>query len=140
MEQKIHELNENELLWIQAQLSFASSFVDAYAFNEDHHAVNLSVLDKAFAAWIETNPTDVGLINHVINAVGIAFGNHLVEGLGMKWVIATDDQGADLVVYGLPSTRKVLVYPANFVAKRWERKEVNFLESSYRLIEDQVRR
>ena len=34
----------------------------------------------------------------------------------------------------------MLVYPANFVAKRWERREVNFLETSYRLIEEDMQR
>jgi hypothetical protein len=41
-------------------------------------------------------------------------------------------------VYGLPRTADVLVYPANFVAKRWERREVNFLEASHGLIAEDV--
>jgi hypothetical protein len=36
-------------------------------------------------------------------------------------------------VYGLPGTADVLVYPANFVAKRWERREVKFLGGIARL-------
>jgi hypothetical protein len=53
-------------------------------------------------------------------------------------VIATDQYRSDLAVHGLPGTGDVLIYPANFVAKRWERRETNFLESSFRDIERDV--
>jgi hypothetical protein len=74
------------------------------------------------------------LINAVINYVGIAFGQALVDGIGFSWVIATDDQGSELAVHGFPGRGDVLVYPANFVAKRWERRETNFLEKAYQQI------
>ena len=77
-------------------------------------------------------------INAVINQVGIAFGQSLVDGLGLNWVIATDEYGTDMAVYGLPNQGDVLVYPANFVAKRWERRETNFLEDAYRRIAEDV--
>jgi hypothetical protein len=57
----------------------------------------------------------------------------------MRWVIVHDDAGTDLAVLGFPGRGDVLIYPANFVAKRWERREVDFLERSYRRIEDDVR-
>jgi hypothetical protein len=47
--------------------------------------------------------------------------------VGLAWVIASGKNGSDLAVYGLPGKGDVLVYPANFVAKRWERREKNFL-------------
>ena len=49
----------------------------------------------------------------------------------LRWVIATDKQGSDLAVYGLPGKGDVLLYPANLVAKRWERRETPFLEKCY---------
>ena len=54
-------------------------------------------------------------------------------------VIATDEHGTELAVYGLPNRGDVLVYPANFVAKRWEQRETNFLEEAYRRIAEDVR-
>jgi Domain of unknown function (DUF3806) len=87
-----------------------------------------------------TQPTEGDVINGTINAVGMAFGQTLVDGLGMQWIIATDNQGSEIAVYGLPGSADVLVYPANFVAKRWERREVNFLEASYGLIAEDVNR
>lgn len=79
------------------------------------------------------------MINAIINYVGIAFGQRLVDGIGLKWVVATDQHGSELAVYGLPGRGDVLVYPANFVAKRWERKETNFLDDAYEKIARHVR-
>jgi len=104
----------------------------------DSGAHTLAALDRAFAAWLDSGPA-VAEINAIINSVGIAFGQALVDGLGLEWVIATDDHGAELAVYGLPNRGDVLVYPANFVAKRWERRETNFLGEAYRRIVEDVR-
>jgi len=112
--------------------------VETYSPAHAGQALTLAALDEAFAAWIASSPTDVDLINGTINAIGMAFGSTLIEGLGLKWVIATDDQGSDLAVYGYPGQGDVLIYPANFVAKRWQRREVNFLEESYRQLEGDI--
>lgn len=140
MKQKISEINESERAWIKAQLDAAASFVATFAPADKDDPLSLTSLDRAFAAWIGSKPGDGNFINEVINGVGIAFGNHLVEGLGFEWVIATDDQATELAVYALPGKGDALVYPANFVAKRWERREVNFLEASYQSIEKDVQR
>jgi hypothetical protein len=79
------------------------------------------------------------LINAIFNYVGIAFGQALVDGIGLKWVIATDDEGSELAVHGFPGQGDVLVYPANFVAKRCERRETDFLEKAYQQIGRDVR-
>lgn len=140
MEQKIDALNEKEQAWIIGQLQHATEFVGAFSPKDAGQPLSLGALDRAFAAWIVSGSADnTGDANRIINCVGIAFGRFLVEGIGLKWVIATDEHGSEMAVYGLPGTGDVLVYPANFVAKRWERHETNFLEDAYEQIERQVR-
>ncbi len=140
MEQKISELNESERAWLKAQLAVAASFAETFAPAGKNDLLSLSSMDRAFAAWIATEPGDGVLINDIVNAVGMAFGNTLVERLDFEWVVASDNQGTEMAVYALPGKGDVLVYPANFVAKRWERREINFLEPSYQKIsEDLVR-
>jgi hypothetical protein len=139
MKQKIESLNESELAWVQAQLKSASKFVEAFSPADSEQPLTLAALDRAFAAWLASEPTETDLVNAIINYVGIAFGQTLVDGLGLKWVIATDEHGSDLAVHGLPEHGDVLVYPANFVAKRWERHEPNFLEEAYQRIAQDVR-
>jgi hypothetical protein len=140
MKQKIDPLNANEAVWIKTQLENASIFIEGFSGEDSEQPpLTLSALDRAFAAWIASEPVDTDLINAVINYVGIAFGQALVDGIGLKWVVATDDQGSELAVYGFPGRGDVLIYPANFVAKRWERRETNFLEKAYQQIGHDVR-
>ncbi len=138
MKQKIDSLSQKEQAWVAAQLEKAAYFVETFSSADAGQPLTLAALDRAFAAWIASKPTDVAIINAVINCVGAAFGRFLVEGIGLGWVIATDKHGSDLAIYGLPDKGDVLIYPANFVAKRWEKREIDFLESSYQQIAAQV--
>jgi hypothetical protein len=140
MKEKIETLNEGEHAWIAEQLERASEFVNGFHPQTVARPGNLDALDAAFATWMASAAVrEPSSANAVINCVGIAFGQSLVEGLGLSWVLATDDYGTELAVYGLPGTGDVLVYPANFVAKRWERGETHFLAESYRQIENDVK-
>jgi Domain of unknown function (DUF3806) len=140
MKEKIDTPNEKEHAWIAEQLERASEFVNAFRPQAAAQPTNLEALDEAFAAWMTSGAAkEPSSANAVINCVGIAFGQSLVEGVGLSWVVATDDHGTELAVYGLPGAGDVLVYPGNFVAKRWERGETNFLADSYRWFENHVK-
>ena len=131
MDQTIAELTAKEVEWVASQQESAATFVRTTSPSDAARPLSLAALDRAFKAWIAQDPTDVNEITAVINAVGVAFGQHLVDGVGLKWVIASDEHGTDLAVYGFPGAGDVLVYPANLVAKRWERRETDFLETIY---------
>lgn len=139
MQQKIDMLSESETAWVKTQLENASKFVEGFSPQDSEQPLTLSALDRAFAAWVASEPVDTDLINAVINYVGIAFGQALVDGIGLKWIIATDEHGSELAVYGFPGHGDVLVYPANFVAKRWERRETDFLKKAYQQIGQDIR-
>jgi hypothetical protein len=139
MKQKTDPLSESETAWVKTQLENALKFVESFSPRDADKPLTLAALDRAFAAWIASEPTETDLINAVINYVGIAFGQALVDGIGFSWVIATDEQGSELAVYRFPGHGDVLVYPANFVAKRWERRETNFIEKAYQQIGRDVR-
>jgi len=143
MQQKIEPINPNEAAWISAQLDAARKFAAEYSPSDVQNPLALAPLDRAFAKWIETigsESPDGDSVNSVINCVGIAFGRALVDGLGFQWVIVTDEQGTDLAVHALPGRGDVLLFPANFVAKRWERRETDFLEDAFRRIAGDVGR
>src|SRR5580765_6587259 len=112
MKQKTDALSESETAWVKNQLENALKFVESFSPRDADKPLTLAALDRAFAAWIASEPAERDLINAVINYVGIAFGQALVDGIGLKWVIATDDEGSELAVYGFPGRGDVLVYPA----------------------------
>jgi hypothetical protein len=139
LNQKIEALTDSERDWINARLQLAKRLIAIYSSADLAENLTLTALDHAFAAWMSGNEEDNQAINEVINSIGIAFGQSLIDGNGLEWVIAVDSHGSDLAVYGLPGKGDVLIYPANFVAKRWEKRETNFLQSSYDKISQDIR-
>jgi len=124
------ELTPVEHEWVAAQTQKAFEFVVANS-PDTKPSLTLEALDEAFSAWLAQGEANTDKINQTINAVGVAFGSFLVRDAGFAWVIATDEHGSDLAVLALPGTADIVVFPANFVAKRWERKESFFMEAAF---------
>jgi hypothetical protein len=74
-----------------------------------------------------------------LEAVGVQFGQFLVDGAGFEWAVAADSRlGSELVVRALPGRGDVLVYPVKFVEKRLYGRESGFLASSFEAIREDV--
>ena len=124
---KTEPLTAREEAWVAEQARRARLFVAEHLPEAASAPLSPEVLDRAYAAWMAKRPFDVTQVNGVINAVGVAFGAFLAEACGFSWVIATDQYATGLALLALPGTADVLVFPANLVAKRWERRETGFL-------------
>jgi hypothetical protein len=135
---KFSPLSDEDWAWLQNQLEAAPLFVEAFAPDEAGRPVTLRSLDRAFAAWLGRGTRDGDEINGTINVVGLRFGQFLVDEAGFEWVVAEDERGAELAIRALPGRGDVLVYPANFVAKRWKRRESNFLVAAFGAIREQT--
>src|SRR5256885_9346319 len=115
MNQRIDDLTKEEQLWIQTQLTNAKKFVEAFSPADVANPLTLAALDRAFTAWLNSSSAADGAVaNEIVNYVGVAFGQQLVDGLGLRWVIATDENGSEAAVYGLPGHGDALIYPTNF--------------------------
>jgi hypothetical protein len=131
-DQKIEPPNESELEWVRAHVDAVRQ-----ATGGD---VSPAALDELYAGWYdewaaqpeESRPDP----NDMINAVGLSFGQALVDGVGLDWAIVTDDHGTEIAVHGHPGD--ILVFPPNLVAKRFERGETGFLQMVYDGIAAQV--
>jgi hypothetical protein len=119
--------------WIAERLSEASRLCAVASVR----SLTPELLDAAWTAGLPAAAS--GDPNELINAIGIAFGQILVDRLGFRWVIATDDYGADLAVVAAEGKGDVLVYPANFVAKRFENRRTGFLAESVQFIAADLR-
>lgn len=130
MSQTISDPTAAEKSWIEGQIRSAIQFITDFSPSDSDNPLTLTALDSAFKAWLASDPAPA-TINDVVNAVGTAFGELLVKGGEFRWVIVSDEHGADLAILALPGQGDVLVFPGNFVAKRWERRETDFLERSF---------
>ena len=122
---KIEYPNQAELGWIEDNLRKAREFVG----KEKDENIELKELDDAFAKWLDTNDPENEDPNPFINVFGIAFGQYLVDQLGLKWMVVTDRDGTEMAVYGQPGD--ILVFPTNFVAKRYVNKQKEFFSLFY---------
>ena len=136
---EFEELRDSEVLWIKDQTEAAVGFVDKYSPGDAGQPLTLDALDRAFSVWLISESPETDEVNAVINAVGIAFGSFLVRDAGFSWTVATDEHGCEMAVLALPGQADVLVYPANFVAKRWERREASFLAASFAKIDNETK-
>lgn len=126
MKQRIEPPNEDEQAWIAENLEFAKRIV---ATCSGGTTLNPESLDRALVAWSSQSEAERIEPNDLVNILGIAFGQYLVEDLRLDWAVVTDEHGTELAVHGEPSD--ILVFPAAVVAKRIDRAEGAFFKDLY---------
>ena len=136
---RFEELNNAERESISSSIDSARELASSYSPADVSRPLDAEVLDRTFAAWLAAGEKDATRINHVLNSIGCAFGQLLVEAAGFEWVIASDEYGTDLALLALPGRGDVLVYPTNMIAKRWESKETEFLVPLFKFLTHKVR-
>jgi hypothetical protein len=139
VQQRIEDLNDAEREWLASCINGVRQLITAYSPADAARPLDAGVLDRTYAAWLATGEADTDRINQVINAIGFAFGQVLVDAAGFRWVVATDQHGCEMALLALPGRGDVLVYPSNMVAKRWQSRETGFLAPLFGVITQQVR-
>lgn len=141
MELSFQPLPPEERRWIDERLAQAAELVRRFAPDaEDPESTlegALSALDAAFAAFMESEEPGYETeeeelqaeaeAQEVVQAVAAAFGEALVQSLGFEWGMASDEYGVDRAVRALPGRGDVTLFPADFIASRYERRETGFL-------------
>ena len=129
-------LSDDERAWVSVQLEAARQFVADYGSTR---TMDLATLEHAWASWLDRQAVDPEDPEPVLNAVGVYFGQSLVDSLdGFGWVHTEDEAGVDLAVYGLPGAGDVLIYPASVVAQRYDRRDASFLVSGLDKVLQQI--
>src|SRR5215470_5820790 len=91
MSAKISSLNAAEEAYVKRQLGEASAFISGFSPADAGKPVTLDSMDRAFAAWLSSNPQSADEINQIINVVGAVLGDALCREAGFAWVIASDE-------------------------------------------------
>jgi hypothetical protein len=136
MAQRISDLNDAERAWVADNVAAARRYVDDAGPPVGRQLLDPAALDAAWAFWLQGWPADAEDPNPVINALGMAFGQYLVDHLDLAWMIVEDDFGTEIAVHG--HVGDVLVFPQNLVAKRLETRTVGFFAPIAAGIERQV--
>lgn len=136
---RFEPLNEGERAWVADNIAKACAFAKKYGGDpETVETASLAGLDRVwclFTANLRETGTDP---NHVINMIGLAFGQHLATACGLSWVVATDEHGTEIALHAQPGD--ILIYPTNLVAKRWTASEGAFMEELFAHMETDIAR
>jgi hypothetical protein len=109
----LEELGADEQVWVQGNLALvADSGVDL----DDADALGRA-FDAEARRWFGTPEAERGDPNALVNAFGLALGEHLRRACGLRWVVATDEQGSEIALHRDP--HDVRLYPTAMVARRW---------------------
>ncbi len=117
----VQPLHPDDETWIAESLVRATERAREHGDPPTSARPSLEALDAMWAAGLG----DPAQANELINRVGLAIGQHLVDQLGFAWVAVSDEYGTDVGVYGQPGD--VVICPTSLVAKRWERKQAPFV-------------
>jgi Domain of unknown function (DUF3806) len=129
VETNVTPLTDAERAWVREQLAATTRFVADYGSTR---SMGMAAVEHAWASWLDRQNVDPEDPNPILNAVGVYFGQSLVDALdGFDWVSTQEDGGTDFAVYGLPGRADVLIYPAAVVATRYQNRDAWFLQSGH---------
>ena len=83
------------------------------------------VLDEVFTAWMADTALTKSDTDFVINSLGAAFGQWLVDHYQMKWIVVTDANGTGYAV--IHEKGNVIAYPPAAVKKAIDAEEEKFM-------------
>jgi hypothetical protein len=112
----VHPLAAADAEWVRATLARANELAGG--------ALSLPALDAMWADGLARGHD----ANDLINLVGVAIGQHLVDAVGLEWCAVVDEYGNDLGVHGGPAD--AVVCPTSLVAKRWESRETDWITAT----------
>jgi hypothetical protein len=119
-EERVQPLNPAESAWVAENVDAARAALE-HAGIDPAGTVSAEALDRLWPRLLAASPDDP---NGPINMVGLALGQLLVDRFGLEWVVLSDRDGTEIAVRG-PSD--ATVFPTNFVAKRYETGETDFI-------------
>src|ERR1700677_4851852 len=113
--QTFQDLNESERQWLTSCIEGGKQLVTVFSPSDSGQPITVAAHDRAYAGWLSTNESDGNRVNEVINSIGFAFGQLLVDEGAFQWVVVNDQFGTDVGIRALPGKADVLVCPSHLV-------------------------
>ncbi len=90
-------LNDQQFQKIQKDIEEARIFAQKYS-DKTHNILDSENLDFVLKKWKENSAHDKESEEKVVELLGSAFGQNIVDGLDCEWKILSDDYGTDFTV------------------------------------------
>lgn len=106
-------IGDPERDWINAHLGLVDDAVTDLADVQQIRAL----YERSLARWRRINPPERDDPYVMINAIGVAYGEHLIRHVPLSWMISQDEHGAELAL--CDPSHGALAHPAKLVADHW---------------------
>ncbi|HEV3097104.1 MAG TPA: DUF3806 domain-containing protein [Candidatus Dormibacteraeota bacterium] len=132
---KAEDLNPSEVTWVGQMQEAGRVLHEAYV-GRLATIPDLQALDALWVRWQSDRDPGRPDPNTVVNALGLCFGQQLVDRLGFRWAAITDEYGTEMGCIAQPG--EVTVFPANLTAKRLEKGAEPFFCDFFSQVEARV--
>lgn len=133
---KVQDLHQSEVSWLGQMQEAGRLLHEAYVGKLDTRP-DVQALDTLWIKWQSDQNPGRPDPNTVVNALGLCFGQQLVDRLGFRWAVITDEYGTEMGCIARPGD--VTVFPANMTAKRLQNGARPFFGELFSQIEARVR-
>jgi hypothetical protein len=96
-ESEISELTNEQKDFLERDLDYAKQLVSKYLKRKVDNPFDAKILDEVLEKWRESTGNRES-VEEIVDAIGAAFGQGIVDGLDFEWKILTDQYGIDRVV------------------------------------------
>jgi hypothetical protein len=129
---KVQNPNSSEQTWVGQMQEAGRLLHEAYVGKLDR-LPDVQALDAVWVKWQSDRDPGRPDPNTVVNALGLCFGQQLVDRLGFRWAVITDQYGTEMGCIAQPGD--VTVFPANMTAKRLDQGPAPFFAELFSQIE-----
>jgi hypothetical protein len=133
---KIQDLNPSEVAWL-GQMQEGGRLLHQVYVGPLDALPDPQALDAIWVKWQSDQSSERPDPNMVVNALGLCFGQQLVERLAFRWAVITDKYGTEMGCIAQPGD--ITVFPANATAKRLDNGASPFFADLFGQMDARVR-
>jgi hypothetical protein len=124
---ELADLTLEQKNYISAKLKEAEVLILKYARGLPPSKYDANTLDLVFEEWYQSDDAQKEKPEYVVEALGAAFGQDVIDSLNCEWKMLTDSYGSDLAV--IHKTYQITGFPFSSAAKTYtENRESYFQE------------
>lgn len=112
---------------IAEKLKQADTLIRKYLWQPTSSKYDANLLDEVFEKWKESKASRKETPEYIVEALGAAFGQDVVESLDCEWQVLTDQYGSDLTV--IHKKYKVNGFPFSTAEKAYTENKVGSFQT-----------
>jgi hypothetical protein len=127
----------DESEWVKRNLASLKEVVRQFT-RSGRSPFDPRVLDAAYSAWVSQHQHKLDESTPMINAFAVAFGQHLIDTLKLRWMVLEGEEGEG-IQYGIQGDAdEILLIPTQMVQERFTAGSINFFDGTYTKIKKDI--